>query len=123
MACGDSTHAETVAGLLGDVVRLLMVTDPPYGVDYDPTWRHRSGVNKSARTGKVKNDDRADWSAAWKLFPGSIAYVWHGALHSMTVAESLVQEGFAIRAQIIWAKDRLVLGRGDFHWQHGLSTR
>jgi len=95
-----------------------MVTDPPYGVEYDPTWRHRMGVNKSARTGKVENDERADWSAAWTLFPGTIAYVWHGALHATTVAESLLSQGFAIRAQIIWAKERLVIGRGDYHWQH-----
>ena len=64
------------------------------------------------------NDDEADWGAAWALFPGSIAYVWHGALHTTTVAESLVATGFAIRAQIVWAKERLVLGRGDYHWQH-----
>jgi len=75
-------------------------------------------VNKSARRGKVRNDDQADWGAAWKLFAGNIAYVWHGALHSTTVADSLVANGFTLRAQIIWAKDRLVLGRGDFHWQH-----
>ena len=71
-----------------------------------------------ARRGKVHNDDRADWAAAWALFPGSIAYVWHGALHATTVAESLVAQGFTIRAQIIWAKERLVIGRGDYHWQH-----
>ena len=52
------------------------------------------------------------------LFPGNIAYVWHGALHATTVAESLVDNGFTVRAQIIWAKERLVLGRGDYHWQH-----
>jgi DNA modification methylase len=95
-----------------------MVTDPPYGVEYDPTWRHAAGVNNSSRRGKVKNDERADWAEAWALFPGAIAYVWHGALHATTVAESLVREGFTIRAQIIWAKERLVIGRGDYHWQH-----
>jgi hypothetical protein len=87
LACGDSTDSETVKSLLGDHKPQLMVTDPPYGVDYDPAWRHRAGVNQSKRLGKVKNDERADWGAAWALFPGSIAYVWHGALHAATVAE------------------------------------
>ena len=64
------------------------------------------------------NDDRADWREAWALFPGEVAYVWHGALHATTVAESLAACGFAIRSQIIWAKERLVLSRGDYHWQH-----
>jgi DNA modification methylase len=97
---------------------MLMVTDPPYGVNYDPAWRHRVGVNQSSRTGKVRNDERADWQEAWALFPGNIAYVWHGALHAATVSASLEKQGFAIRAQIVWAKERLVIGRGDYHWQH-----
>lgn len=118
IGCGDSTDPETVTALLGDALPVLMVTDPPYGVKYDPTWRHRSGVNKSTRIGKVQNDERADWADAWGLFPGSIAYIWHGALHSSTVAQSLEKQGFQIRAQIIWAKERLVIGRGDYHWQH-----
>ena len=118
IVCGDSTDAATVRRLLEGIAPILMVTDPPYGVNYDPEWRHRAGVNNSTRTGKVVNDERADWAEAWHLFPGTIAYVWHGALHAATVAKSLEQEGFTIRAQIIWAKERLVIGRGDYHWQH-----
>jgi len=92
--------------------------DPPYGVEYDPAWRNQTGAAKTKRTGKVLNDDRADWREAWSLFPGDVAYVWHGALHAATVAESLEAAGFNVRSQIIWAKDRLVLSRGDYHWQH-----
>jgi DNA modification methylase len=118
VACGDCTKPETVGLVLAGASPGLMVTDPPYGVDYDPAWRHRAGVNRSSRRGTVQNDKRADWEAAWALFPGSIAYVWHGALHSPTVAGSLERQRFAIRSQIIWAKPRLVIGRGDYHWQH-----
>jgi len=84
----------------------------------DPEWRHRRGVNHSAKRGKILNDEIADWAPAWSLFPGEIAYVWHGALRSSIVAESLFKSGFTIRAQIIWAKERLVMSQGDYHWQH-----
>ena len=87
-----------MARLLGGVRPHLMVTDPPYGVDYDPDWRNRAGASQTKRTGKVMNDDRADWREAWALFPGDVAYVWHGALHAATVADSLTASGFAIRS-------------------------
>jgi len=118
LLCGSSTIATDVERLLGSVKPALMVTDPPYGVEYDPSWRNQAGTAKTKRTGKVLNDDRADWREAWDLFPGDVAYVWHGALHAAEVAESLEAAGFNVRSQIIWAKDRLVLSRGDYHWQH-----
>jgi site-specific DNA-methyltransferase (adenine-specific) len=96
-----------------------MVTDPPYGVNYDPSWRKDAGIgSENAATGKVLNDDRADWREVWALFPGSVAYVWHGGLHSAVVAESLKVCKFDIRAQIIWVKTRPALSRGNYHWQH-----
>ncbi|MFT8245540.1 site-specific DNA-methyltransferase [Roseomonas sp. BN140053] len=119
LVCGDSTDPAVVEAALGGVRPHLMVTDPPYGVDYHPAWRNEAlEGSKTARTGKVLNDHRADWREAWALFPGEVAYVWHGALHAGTVADSLTATGFGIRAQIIWAKERLVLGRGHYHWQH-----
>ena len=118
LLCGDATVATDVELLLGDVKPQLMVTDPPYGVEYDPGWRNKAGAAATKRTGKVLNDDRADWREAWALFPGDVTYVWHGALHATTVADSLEASGFNIRSQFIWAKDRLVLSRGDYHWQH-----
>lgn len=118
LLCGDATVATDVERLLDGKCPHLMVTDPPYGVGYDPNWRNEAGVSVTARTGKVSNDDRADWREAWSLFPGDAAYVWHSGVRSRTVAESLEACDFKIRAQIIWAKPRLVLGRGDYHWQH-----
>jgi DNA modification methylase len=118
LLCGDSTVATDVERVLGGERPHLMVTDPPYGVEYDPSWRNEAGVSTTERTGAVSNDDRADWREAWALFPGDVAYVWHAGVHARAVAESLEVCGFNIRAQIIWAKPRLVLGRGDYHWQH-----
>ena len=123
LLCGDSTKAEDVSHLLGDRKPVLMVTDPPYGVSYDANWRNEADRANgkpygASAIGKVANDDRADWSEAYALFPGDVAYVWHADVASPVVAESLAACSFERRALIVWAKSSLVIGRGDYHHQH-----
>jgi DNA modification methylase len=118
VVCGDCTDSATVARLLGAVVPPLMVSDAPYGVTHDPVWREQAGLGRQRQTGSSANDDRADWSSAYQLFPGDVAYVWHAGVHAAEVATGLEAIGFRIRAQIIWAKQQFALSRGDYHWQH-----
>ena len=118
LLCGDATSPDDVARVLGDERPILTVTDPPYGVEYDASWRRKLVPGATYREGKVANDDRADWTEAMALMPGDVAYVWHGGLHAGVVAGSLAAAGFDIRSQIIWSKPSLILSRGAYHWQH-----
>lgn len=122
--CGDATSEADVEKLLNGAVPFLCVTDPPYGVNYDPAWRNEAAAKghlayAPSRVGKVANDDRADWSAAWKLFPGDVIYSWHPAgATSLVHAAALQVSDFDIRMQIIWAKSNFPIGRGDYHVKH-----
>jgi DNA modification methylase len=123
LLCGDCTIAANVGRLLSAVEPGLMVTDPPYGVNYNPQWRNDAAEKglisyAARRVGKVGNDDRVDWSEAYTLFPGAIAYVWHADRHASEVQRNLEGCGFEIRNQVIWAKTRFAISRGHYHWQH-----
>lgn len=126
LICGDATDPEAVHKLLAGVKPHLCVTDPPYGTDYDPSWRLTKrkadgsllSTGKDRALGAVVNDDHADWSAAWKLFDGDVMYVWHSDMKSSEVHASLENSGFEVRNQIIWAKSALVVSRGHYHHQH-----
>jgi len=124
LVCGDCTLPDVVESCLGSDVPILMVTDPPYGVEYDPTWRKdikgRQGVSARAirAMGMVQNDDKVNWALAWHLFPGSVAYVWHAGRFASEVQKSLEEAEFEIKSQIVWAKQHFALSRGDYHWQH-----
>lgn len=128
LMCGNATSEADVAKVLDGAKPHLMVTDPPYGVEYSAGWRNdampakkdpkrwKDGAGRA--TGAVSNDDRADWREAWALFPGDVIYVWHAATKAHIVTDSLLACGFDIRAQLVWAKNQIVISRGHYHPQH-----
>ena len=125
LLCGDATKAEDVARLLDGTRPHLMVTDPPYGVDYDPNWRNEAGVSATKRTGKVANDDRADWREAWASVPRRRGLCLargdprhHGGRKPRrqrlrySCADRLVEEPLRARARRLSLAARTVLVRG-----------
>lgn len=124
LMCGDATSADDVEAV--GVKANLMVTDPPYGVEYTPEWRNdRSqagatsmGPPGARAMGKPLNDDNDNWAQAWQLFKGDVAYVWHASLHGPAVMDSLAVARFTVRAQIIWNKNHIAISRGHYHWKH-----
>lgn len=123
LLCGDSTVKEKVNLLLAGAIPVLMVTDPPYGVNYDADWRNKAdranGKPYGGRAiGKVNNDNRVDWTETYYHFPGQVLYIWHGDRHAKEVAENIEKANFEIVCQIVWAKNGMVISRGDYHWQH-----
>lgn len=91
------------------------------GWNMNPTWRDGKGgfcATITKQRGKVENDDRVDWGAAYKLFTGDVCYVWHGGISAAEFAVSILAAGFQIRGQIIWRKQQAVFSRGAYHWQH-----
>lgn len=120
--CGDATNADDVARVMGGKKPHLLVTDQPFGVNYDPSWRDGAvdtpANGRGRSTGKVQNDERADWREAWALFPGDVIYCWFASNKAPTVGAALEACGFELRYEIIWNKNNFALGRGDYHWKH-----
>jgi len=121
LLCGDSTDATDVARLLAGARPLLMVTDPPYGVEVDHSWRDAAGANRSSPTrrgGTLQGDARADWSAVFELFRPEVLYVWHASSHAGEVEAGLQRVGYRVRQQIVWNKRSFSLSRSAYHWRH-----
>ena len=116
--CGDSTNQEDVERVLRGEVPGIMVSDPPYGVEYEPEWRNEFKGGRSPRMGKVANDDRASWAMAFALFPGDVAYLWHAGKYASIVQRAIESCGFEVRSQIMWTKSHFVMSRGAYHWRH-----
>jgi DNA modification methylase len=127
--CGDATDPEDVKRLLEGGQPRLLVSDPPYGVSLDLSWRdgvyNKLGaaaapyMTEGHSAATISGDTRVDWSGAFELVPSlEVAYVWHAGAYAVEVGLGLERIGYEIRAQIIWDKTVLVISRGAYHWQH-----
>jgi DNA modification methylase len=123
LLCGDATDPEAQARLLTTPDQLL-VTDPPYGVNYSELVDGR-GNQKAGGWRPIKNDDMRG-EALGELLTGafgasraSTAFVWFGHEQRVYVEAALTAVGFMVAQEIVWVKNALVLSRGaDYHWRH-----
>ena len=115
--CGDSTKSETYELLMNGKHAQLVVTDPPYNVDYKGT------------AGKIKNDKMAEDQfeqfllAAYSQMYESMTddasiYVFHSDSHGLAFRKAFEEAGFYLSGCCIWKKQSLVLGRSPYQWQH-----
>jgi len=117
LVCGDSTKAETYTALMDGVKANLVITDPPYNVNYEGS------------AGKIKNDNMAGEKfyefllAAFKNMESVMAadasiYVFHADTEGLNFRRAFADAGFYLSGCCIWKKQSLVLGRSPYQWQH-----
>jgi site-specific DNA-methyltransferase (adenine-specific) len=117
LMCGDSTNSESVKKLLGGMQADLLLTDPPYNVDYQ------------SKAGKIKNDRQEDgefykflfnaFSAAKdNLKQGASFYIWYASLEAANFNNAANNSGLSVREELIWEKNHLVIGHRDYQWKH-----
>ena len=129
LLCGDSTAVSDVSRLFGAVKADLVVTDPPYNIDYGSAEQDRQearGVERDER--HILNDNMDDESFAQFLLSfykatygiikgGGVIYVFHSTKESVNFIEALKKAGYKLSQTLIWAKDHFTLGRSDYQWQ------
>ncbi|MCG1024531.1 site-specific DNA-methyltransferase [Dehalobacter sp.] len=117
LVCGDSTKAETFNLLMEGMLANLVVTDPPYNVNYEGT------------AGKIKNDNMANeafYDFLFAAFTNTAAvmaqdasiYVFHADTEGLNFRKAFSDAGFYLSGTCIWKKQSLVLGRSPYQWQH-----
>lgn len=117
LMCGDSTCLADVKALVGGEQMDMLLTDPPYNVNYEGT------------AGKIKNDNMendkfrrfltdAFINAKEVMKPGAAFHIWHADSEGYNFRGACVDAGLKVRQCLIWVKNSLVLGRQDFQWKH-----
>lgn len=119
LICGNSKDGALVATLMDGQAAAVMVTDPPYGVEYSPEWRNKQLPGEYDRAkGKVGNDNQANWQEVYQLYGGGPAYIWHAGKFMHEVLQDLEACELVVKAHIIWVKNEAAISRGDYHWKH-----
>ena len=117
LVCGDSTKAETFAILMNDEKANLVITDPPYNVNYEGS------------AGKIKNDNMendkfyhflldAFTNTEKAMADDASIYVFHADTEGLNFRKAFKDAGFYLSGTCIWEKQSLVLGRSPYQWQH-----
>src|SRR5690606_19257866 len=120
LLCGDSTQTDTFSRLFGQEMADLVVTDPPYNVDY---------TGKTKKALKIKGDKMTDGDFYQFLYDfytalggytkaGAAWYVWHADSEGANFRRAMADAGIAVKQCLIWVKNTMVMGRQDYHWKH-----
>lgn len=119
LICGDSTKPETIQKLLDGEKVDLLITDPPYNVNYEggTGLKIQNDNFKSAEAFREFLRDAFN-AANTGLKQGGAFYIWHASSEAYNFIGAAQDIGWTIRQQIIWVKSSLVLGRQDYQWQH-----
>lgn len=118
LICGDSTKQEYIEALMDGEQADLLVTDPPYNVDYTANGKMKIANDNMADANFVVFLTDAFTLANDSMRPGAAGYIWHADSQGFNFRTAAQNVGWKIRQCLIWNKNSLVLGRQDYQWKH-----
>lgn len=120
LVCGDSTSASDMEALMAGSVADLVLTDPPYNVDYTGKTKDKLKIKNDVMQGAEFKRFLVDAFSTFLpvLKPGGSVYIWHADSEGLAFRSALEECGVPVRECLIWVKNAFVLGRQDYQWKH-----